>query len=991
MNAILIKIFATALAFSQVTTRPDAVKTEFDPVKDQAEVAQLLTAGCARMRKTFDIESINLDDLIATAMDDKEALSGEVKALKGLSIGDLYASYRQFCKNEKVASSPVDLAQVITFYNESVKDLPDPSSLKGKKLPGMSEILDLKGERFAEVHGPEARRIWVPLSDIPQSVRQAFVAAEDKRFFEHTGLDERGLVRAFIGNLAQPGRPQGGSTITQQVAKNLLVGNDVTYERKLREMIVASRMERILSKDEILELYLNSIYFGRGAWGVELAARSYYGKPARELSVAEGALLAGLAKGPNYFNPDRNPERAKERLAYVLGRMKDDGFIDAEAAKSGMPQIAAYDRPRRDAGFYFVDQVVREAKAVAGIDPLSSTSHKLRSTINPALQRSVEATLQEGLARYELNTGRAKFQGAEVNVADAVQKLAADPKLTEPAWLAALRTARLPLYDVHWEPAVVIENGRTKRGDVLNVGLADGRTMPLNAWSAKNRRELKLYDVVYVRVRDAKGKQSARAELRIRPSVQGAALVLENRTGRILAMAGGFSYPASQLNRTTQATRQPGSTFKPLTYLAALRNGLQPNTLVADEPITLPPIGATGYDRPRDYWTPRNFDGGAYGPITMRRALENSRNLATANLMANGVDLGGAEAGLDRVCDLAMEAQLYKECMRYYPFVLGAQPLRLVDLAAFYSAIASEGARPTPHVIEAIEQGGREIFRRDPNQVAWIGSADRASFVQLKVMLQGVLERGTARVVKHLAPYAGGKTGTTQDEVDAWFVGFTNDVTIAIWVGYDNANERKTLGRGQTGGKVALPMFEPMLEAVWALQAPKTALAPPSPEAMRQLVAVQVDPYSGEQVQTQPRRQVYPRGQPYPAYPDDQAYPGGPIYQDEQPYRSAGSRGTITEYFKRDASGVVEDTRYRMVARGEYGYRDYNQDEDGSIFGRWSSDNRLYDNRTFAPPPFWPFQQRAPSAQRYPDYDDDRFMRQPRRVDPDYLFGRRLY
>ncbi|MCZ7657899.1 MAG: transglycosylase domain-containing protein [Xanthobacteraceae bacterium] len=953
MNAILIKIFATALAFSQVTTRPETVKTEFDPVHDQAEVAQLLSDGCARMRKTFDIEAINLDDLIATAMQDKEALSGEVKALRGLSIADLYAAYRQFCKNERVENSPVDLGQVIAFYNEAVKDLPDPSRLKGGKLPGMSEILDLKGERFAEVHTPESRRVFVPLANVPEVVRRAFVAAEDKRFYEHQGLDERGLVRAFIGNLAQPGRPQGGSTITQQVAKNVLVGNDVTYERKLREMIVASRMERILSKDEILELYLNSIYFGRGAWGIELAARSWFGKGARELDVAEGALLAGLAKGPNYFNPERHPERARDRLDYVLGRMKDDGVIDARQAKAALPQIAAYDRPRRDTGFHLVDQLVREAKAVAGLDPFTATSHTIRSTVNPALQRAVEATLQEGLARYELNTGRYRFQGAETNLAEEVQKLAADSKVTDPAWLAALRRARLPLYDVHWEPAVIVANARGRRGDVLSVGLADGRELPLTAWSAKIRRALKPYDVVYVQVREAKGRQAARAELRVRPTVQGAAVVLENRTGRILAMAGGFSYPLSQLNRATQSQRQPGSTFKPLTYLAALRNGLQPNTLVQDDYISLPPIGATGYERQSDYWTPRNYDGGAAGPITLRRALENSRNLATANLLANGVDLGGAEFGLDRVCDLAMEAQLYKECMRYYPFVLGAQPVRVLDLAAFYSAVASEGARATPHLIESIAQGDREVYRRDPNQVAWIGSADRASFHQLKSILQGVLARGTARMARHLAPFAGGKTGTSQDEVDAWFVGFTNEVTVALWVGYDNAEGRRTLGRGQTGGKVALPMFEPILEAVWALHAPKTALNGPSPEAARQLIAMQVDPYSGDPVQ-------------------------------------AGAGRAITEYFKRDSTGGIDDTRYRMVSRGDiHGYDDFNRDEDSSIFGRWSSEHRLYDNRGFLPPPFWPFQ-RQPSWQRAPE-DDERYLGQPRRVDPDYLFGRRVY
>jgi membrane carboxypeptidase/penicillin-binding protein len=846
MDSILIKIFATALTFSQVTTRPDEVKTEFDAVGGRAEVTQLLNAGCVHMRKAFDIEDINLDDLIATAMDDKEALSAEIKALKGLNLGDLNGAYRQFCKLETVENSSVDLGQVITFYNNAVKDLPDVAQLRHLKLPGTSVILGNKGERFAEVYTPNNRRVPVPLADIPHMVRNAFIAAEDKRFYQHAGIDERGLVRAFIGNLAQPGRPQGGSTITQQVAKNLLVGNDVTYERKLREMIVASRMERALTKADILELYLNSIYLGRGAWGIEMAAHSYFGKPAKALSAVEGALIAGLAKGPNAFNPDRHPARAHARMAYVLGRMHEDGMIDAAMAQAVLPQLVAYQPMRRDLGFHFVDYVAREAKGVAKLDSLTQSSYTVHATINPALQRVTEAALQEGLARYELSTARYKFEGPEANISDAIRLVAADPKLVEPAWLAALKTTRLPLYDVHWESAVVLDNTHGKRGNAITVGLIDGRILPLNTWSAAIQRTLKPYDVVYVQVSEARGKQRARADLRVRPGVQGAVLVLENETGRILAMAGGFSYPASQLNRVVQSSRQPGSTLKPLTYLAALQNGLQPNTLVMDAPITLAPIGATAYARQRGFWSPKNYDGGALGAITLRSALENSRNLATAQLLATGLD-DSAEHGLDRVCELAMEAQLYKECMRYYPFVLGAQAVRLIDLAAFYAAIANEGALPRPYAIERIEQGGRPIYRHDSKALTWIGSADRASFYQLKSMLQGVLARGTARAVKDLSPYVGGKTGTTDDTADAWFVGFTNDVTVAIWVGYDNGDgERRTLGRGQTGGKVALPMFEPIMQAAWEVQAPKTALRGPSRDAMRQLASFSIDPYTGD-------------------------------------------------------------------------------------------------------------------------------------------------
>src|ERR1700674_2102398 len=330
MNPILVKIFATALALSQVTTQPDAVKTQLDPVRDQAEVVQLLQAGCSHIRKVFDIESINLDDLITTAMDDPQAMSGNIKALHGLKFDDLFTAYRQFCKNEAVPNSPVDIGEVISFYDKAVAELPDHTRLKGLKLSGMSVVLDQKGGRFAELGEPNHRRVWVPLDDIPDYVQKAFVAAEDKRFFVHKGIDERGMTRAFVGNLAQPGRPQGGSTITQQVVKNLVVGDDVTYERKIREIVIAARLEQTLSKQEILALYLNSIYLGRGAWGIEMAARGYFGKSAKDLTLPEGALLAALTKGPSYFNPDRHADRARERLAYVLGRMQEDGVIAAD-------------------------------------------------------------------------------------------------------------------------------------------------------------------------------------------------------------------------------------------------------------------------------------------------------------------------------------------------------------------------------------------------------------------------------------------------------------------------------------------------------------------------------------------------------------------------------------------------------------------------------------------------------------------------------------
>ena len=669
MEAILVKIFATALALSQVTTTPDAVKTQFDRTRDQQEVARLLSAGCAHMRKAFDIEDINLDELIATAMDDPQAMTSENKAFRGINFADLQTAYRQFCKNEKVPVPAVDLGEVIDHYNKAAADLPDHTKLKGLKLPGASVVLDRKGERFAEVFEENQRREWVPLADIPEHVQKAFLAAEDKRFYRHKGIDERGLIRAFIGNLAQSGRPQGGSTITQQIVKNLLVGEDLTYDRKIREMIVASRVEHTLSKAEILELYLNSVYLGRGSWGIELAARSYFGKPAKDLTLEEGALLAGLTKGPNSFNPDRHPGRAQERLAYVLSRMQEDEANPAEQqAARGLPPLpamVAYERPRRDIGFHFVDQVAREAKSLAGIEAITANSYTVRSTINPQLQRAVETTLQEGLSRYERSAGRVQFVSPEAKLAKAVQRAEAEQKAGDkrPAWQQALASARLPLYDVHWTSAIVVEKPTGKKGEAWRVGLADGRILPLSIDNATAQRKLALYDVVLVRVTDGKGKTGRRAELRVRPVVQGAVVVLENKTGRILAMSGGFSYPLSQLNRASQSMRQPGSAIKPLSYLAALGKGLQPNTLVMDEPITLPPIGG-GREH---YWTPKNYDGGSGNTLTLRRALENSRNLATVRLLDGGIEKK-PEASLNRLCDLAVEAQIYRECVRYYPF-----------------------------------------------------------------------------------------------------------------------------------------------------------------------------------------------------------------------------------------------------------------------------------------------------------------------------------
>ena len=332
-----------------------------------------------------------------------------------------------------------------------------------------------------------------------------------------------------------------------------------------------------------------------------------------------------------------------------------------------------------------------------------------------------------------------------------------------------------------------------------------------------------------------------------------------------------------------------------MSYLAALRTGLQPNTLVSDDPISLPPIGAGKRVREEDYYTPKNYDGGGGGTMTLRSALENSRNLATVHLLEGAIDKR-PEASLDRLCALAVQARIYRECMRHYPFVLGAQPVRPVDLAAFYAAIANEGVRPTPHVIDAVEHEGRVVYRYDPKSAVAIGAGDRAAFHQLKTMMQGVLARGTARAIAGLAPFVAGKTGTTDNENDVWFVGFSNDVTVAVWVGYDNADgKRRTLGSGASGGTTAVPIFEPIMQAVWAHVAPKTVLAPPSPEAMRQLSCRPLG-QSGDARQQQFGRQQFG---------SQQQRSGG-----QQP-----SASPFTECFRIDRTGQIIDTQFRLVDR----------------------------------------------------------------------------
>ncbi|MGE0658546.1 MAG: penicillin-binding protein 1A [Reyranellaceae bacterium] len=712
------------------------------------------------------------------------------------------------------------------LYAQYSADLPDHQQLEAYEPPVTTRLYAADGRLLAEY--AKEKRIYVPITATPKRVINAFVASEDQRFFTHPGVDALGVIRAALSNLSNMGqnkRPEGASSITQQVAKNFLLSNEATLARKIREAILALRIENTFSKQRILELYLNEIFLGSGNYGVAAASLNYFGKSLDELTIGEAAYLAALPKAPSNYSIQRAPAEAKARRDYVVGRMLEDGYITAEeaaAARAEPLQIRRRPESETVTADFFAEEVRRQIYAQYGETTLYEGGLAVRTTLDSAMQPVVERALRDGLVAYDRKHGwRGPFS-----------KL---PSLENwKAELAKILDARPPIGKSEWTMAVVLK----VEGDGATIGLPDGKegSIPFQemAWARPTAEEQRVGpaprkpsdvvtagDVVVVEraTKDAKKNDYPAQTFALRqiPDVDGGAVVLDPHTGRVLAMAGGWSFQRSQYNRVTQALRQPGSSFKPFVYLTALEEGgLTPASLVLDAPFVYDP----GPNQP--LWKPENYSRDFLGPTTLRRGIEKSRNLMTVRI--------AQYVGMDKIAATAKTFGVVDDMIEVLPMALGAGETTLVRMATAYGMLVNGGKRITPTLIDRVQdRRGATIYRHDGRSCdnclveTWNGQAapvvpdDREqiynpqSVYQMVHILQGVTVRGTAASLASLNKPLAGKTGTSNDAKDLWFMGFSPDLVIGVYVGFD---EPRTLGRGETGGSVAVPIFRNIAETV---------------------------------------------------------------------------------------------------------------------------------------------------------------------------------
>ncbi|QXX73716.1 penicillin-binding protein 1A [Methylovirgula sp. HY1] len=703
----------------------------------------------------------------------------------------------------------IGVAAVVVWKFE--QDLPDYTQLKNYEPPVMTRVHAADGSVLAEYS--HQRRLYLPASAIPPLLKEAFISAEDKNFYTHHGLDPEGILRALIV-LVEGGRHvQGASTITQQVAKNFFLTNKRTIQRKIREALLSLRIEGAYSKQKILELYLNEIYLGLGNYGVAAAALNYFDKSVYELTVAEVAYLAALPKAPNNYNPFTKRERAIDRRNWVIDRMVENGYVSREAGdKAKTEPLGVTPRvlsPSTYAAGYFAEDVRRELLDRYGEKKLYEGGLSVRTTLDPKMQIMARRALVDGLVRYDEAHGfRGPLKHIDISQ-DWGLALAKVPALDDVApWRLAVvldssdKQVRVGLQPTH-EPSGAVGPERVT-GYLATVGLK---------WITRRgkRNSLEAGDVVYVEPLE---DQPGQYRLRQIPQVSGAIVVQDPFTGRVLAMVGGFSYDQSEFNRATQAWRQPGSSFKPFVYAAAIDNGYTPSTTVLDEPVAIDQGPGLGV------WRPENFEHKSTGPHTLRYGLEHSINQMTVRL--------ARDIGMPLIAEYAKKFGIYDDLPLYLSMSIGSGETTLMRMTTAYSMLDNGGKRITATLIDRIQdRWGQTIYRHDKricegcNAVKWDNQPeptiidkreqviDPLTAYQLTSMMEGVIQYGTGQAIRAVGKHLAGKTGTTNDAKDLWFMGYSPNLTVGVFMGYDRP---RSLGRAAQAALYTAPMFRDFMK-----------------------------------------------------------------------------------------------------------------------------------------------------------------------------------
>jgi penicillin-binding protein 1A len=749
------------------------------------------------------------------------------------------------------------VAAGLGFYLVFLRDLPDLETLDDYRPPLASHVYDRSGVLIGEFWNE--RRVLVPFSEIPRHVVLAFVASEDSTFFEHQGIDFASILRAAWVNLLAGEKKQGGSTITQQMVKTLLLSPEQTYRRKLREMILARDIEQRFTKEEILYLYLNQIYFGHGAHGIGEAARTYFGKRVGELSASEAALLAGLPKAPSRYSPHANPERSEKRRRYVLDRMLEEGFLDASshaAAVAERPALAAMPPPAYAEAAFFTEEVRRYLFDALGSEAVLEGGLEIETTLDAGLQHAATLAVRRGLEALDERQGwrGPERHASEAELAAAVEAAAAEnaaaagaPPLADAGPGAPALPADRPLHGVvlrvdegSQTATVAFAEGVEAKVTLADVAWARPADAPKGTPAPKSiARVFRRGDVARFRLLPPEnGAKTLRATLFQEPIVEGALLSFEVTTGEVRALVGGYDYARSQFDRVTQARRQPGSAFKPVIYGAAIAKGYTPASIVWDRPVVYTDE-TSGFT-----WRPRNYGRSFYGPITLREALVRSVNNATVHLFR--------DVGVDYVIRYARRLGIESPLDRDLSLALGSSTLSLLELTRAYATFAAGGRRVVPIFIRRVrDRDGNALLENvslgaappaapgagapapatppaeppspretapvdlplpdalpasfeadpDPNQLLAAAQAYLVTDLLRAVVID---PGGTGSRLRELERPVAGKTGTTNDQADAWFIGFSPDVATGVWVGHD---EVRFLGWGETGGRTASPIF----------------------------------------------------------------------------------------------------------------------------------------------------------------------------------------